>query len=62
MTRLFGIEDEFGEDALLGRLEGMKDVIEQVNEQFKNPLSILILGLLFSLYGSVQEYYNEIYL
>ncbi|XP_050237671.1 ATPase GET3A [Mercurialis annua] len=37
MTRLFGIDDEFGEDALLGRLEGMKDVIEQVNKQFKDP-------------------------
>ncbi|EEF50447.1 arsenical pump-driving atpase, putative [Ricinus communis] len=37
VTRLFGIDDEFGEDALLGRLEGMKDVIEQVNKQFKDP-------------------------
>lgn len=38
MTRLFGIDDEFGEDALLGRLEGMKDVIERVNKQFKDPV------------------------
>ena len=38
MTRLFGVDDEFGEDALLGRLEGMKDVIEQVNKQFKDPM------------------------
>ncbi|CAE5956244.1 unnamed protein product [Arabidopsis arenosa] len=37
MSRMFGIEDEFGEDALLGRLEGLKDVIEQVNRQFKDP-------------------------
>uniref|UniRef100_A0A7C9AQX3 Adenosinetriphosphatase n=1 Tax=Opuntia streptacantha TaxID=393608 RepID=A0A7C9AQX3_OPUST len=37
MTRLFGVEDDFGEDAILGRLEGMKDVIEQVNKQFKDP-------------------------
>ncbi|GLT84486.1 hypothetical protein SLE2022_027110 [Rubroshorea leprosula] len=37
MTRLFGIDDEFGEDAILGRLEGMKDVIEKVNKQFKDP-------------------------
>ncbi|KAK8483748.1 hypothetical protein V6N13_132062 [Hibiscus sabdariffa] len=37
MTRIFGIDDEFGEDAILGRLEGMKDVIEQVNKQFKDP-------------------------
>lgn len=38
MTRLFGIDDEFAEDAILGRLEGMKDVIEQVNKQFKDPV------------------------
>ncbi|KAE8685100.1 ATPase ASNA1-like protein [Hibiscus syriacus] len=37
MTHIFGIDDEFGEDAILGRLEGMKDVIEQVNKQFKDP-------------------------
>ncbi|KAL0373610.1 UNVERIFIED_CONTAM: ATPase ARSA2 [Sesamum radiatum] len=37
MTRLFGVGDEFGEDDLLGKLEGMKDVIEQVNKQFKDP-------------------------
>ncbi|KAH9602236.1 hypothetical protein KSS87_009749 [Heliosperma pusillum] len=37
MTRMFGVEDEFGEDAILGRLEGMKDVIEQVNQQFRDP-------------------------
>ncbi|KAK4758605.1 hypothetical protein SAY87_019906 [Trapa incisa] len=36
-TRLFGLGDEFGEDALLGRLESMKEVIERVNMQFKNP-------------------------
>ena len=39
MTRLFGAEDDFGEDAILGRLEGMKAVIEQVNKQFKDPVS-----------------------
>ncbi|KAK4805017.1 hypothetical protein SAY86_004834 [Trapa natans] len=37
VTRLFGVDDEFGEDALLGRMEGMKDVIEQVNTQFRDP-------------------------
>lgn len=37
MTRMFGIGDEFGEDDILGKLEGMKDVIEQVNRQFKDP-------------------------
>ncbi|XP_074279917.1 ATPase GET3A-like [Silene latifolia] len=37
MTRMFGVEDEFGEDAILGRLEGMKGVIEQVNQQFRDP-------------------------
>lgn len=36
-TRLFGLGDEFSEDAMLGRLEGMKDVIQQVNTQFKDP-------------------------
>lgn len=38
MTRMFGMNDDFGEDALLGRLEGMKDVIERVNKQFKDPV------------------------
>lgn len=38
MTRMFGLGDEFGEDAILGRMEGMKDVIEQVNMQFKDPV------------------------
>lgn len=42
MTRLFGVDDEFGEDAILGKLEGMKDVIEQVNRQFKDPVSLSI--------------------
>ncbi|KAF3795618.1 ATPase ASNA1-like protein [Nymphaea thermarum] len=37
VTRMFGMEDEFGEDALVGKLEGMKDVIEQVNRQFRDP-------------------------
>ncbi|KAG6748058.1 hypothetical protein POTOM_047953 [Populus tomentosa] len=37
MTRLFGLDDEFGEEAILGRLESMKDVIEKVNKQFKDP-------------------------
>ncbi|CAK9145783.1 unnamed protein product [Ilex paraguariensis] len=37
MTRVFGAGDEFGEDAIMGKLEGMKDVIEQVNKQFKDP-------------------------
>ncbi|XP_074587600.1 ATPase GET3A-like [Curcuma longa] len=36
-TRLFGLGDEFNEDVMLGRLEGMKDVIEHVNKQFKDP-------------------------
>ncbi|KAJ6807563.1 putative ATPase ASNA1-like protein [Iris pallida] len=36
-TRLFGLGEEFSEDAMLGKLEGMKDVIEQVNRQFKDP-------------------------
>ncbi|KAJ6826355.1 putative ATPase ASNA1-like protein [Iris pallida] len=36
-TRLFGLGDEFSEAAMLGKLEGMKDIIEQVNRQFKDP-------------------------
>lgn len=44
---MFGMEDEFGEDALLGRLEGLKDVIEQVNRQFKDPVTLVPLLLLF---------------
>ncbi|CAN1157571.1 ATPase GET3A [Linum perenne] len=38
VTRMFGIDGDFGEDAILGKLEGMKDVIEQVNRQFKDPV------------------------
>ncbi|MED6217111.1 ATPase get3a [Stylosanthes scabra] len=37
MTRMFGMDDDYNEDAVLGKLEGMKDVIEQVNKQFKDP-------------------------
>lgn len=36
-SRLFGLGDELNEGAMLGRIEGMKDVIEQVNKQFKDP-------------------------
>lgn len=46
MSRLFGADDEFGEDALLGRMEGMKDIIEQVNKQFKDPVRSLLLKYL----------------
>lgn len=38
MTRIFGVDGEFSEDAILGKLEGMKDTIEQVNTQFKDPV------------------------
>ncbi|KAG0568742.1 hypothetical protein M758_6G039500 [Ceratodon purpureus] len=37
VTRMFGAGEEFGEDALLGKVESIKAVIEQVNEQFRNP-------------------------
>ncbi|XP_028769028.1 ATPase ARSA2 isoform X2 [Neltuma alba] len=37
MSSMFGMGDDFAEDALLGKLEGMKDVIERVNMQFKDP-------------------------
>lgn len=36
-TRLLGLGDEFSEDAILGRLEEMKTIIEKVNKQFQNP-------------------------
>uniref|UniRef100_N1R2M4 ATPase n=1 Tax=Aegilops tauschii TaxID=37682 RepID=N1R2M4_AEGTA len=36
-SRLFGLGDDLNEDIMLGRIEGMKDVIEQVNRQFKDP-------------------------
>lgn len=49
MTRLFGVGDEFAEDAILGKLEGMKDVIEQVNTQFKDPVSSYFQNLLLEL-------------
>lgn len=38
---MFGVEDEFGEDAIMGKLEGIQDVIEQVNKQFRDPVSSL---------------------
>ena len=38
MTRLFGVGEEFNEDAILGKLEGLKEVVEQVNTQFKDPV------------------------
>lgn len=44
MTRLFGVGDDFAEDAILGRIEGMKDIIEQVNMQFKDPVRYYILS------------------
>lgn len=37
VSRMFGSEEEFGEDAIMGKLEGMQDVIEQVNKQFRDP-------------------------
>lgn len=41
MTRLLGVDEEFGEAAILGKLEGMKDIIEEVNRQFKDPVRFL---------------------
>ncbi|MQL98958.1 hypothetical protein Taro_031677, partial [Colocasia esculenta] len=37
VSRMLGFEDELSDDALAGKLEGMKDVIEQVNKQFRDP-------------------------
>ncbi|GER57474.1 ATPase ASNA1 homolog [Striga asiatica] len=49
MTRLFGVEEEFGEDAILGKLEGLKDVIEKVNEQFKDPVAMICVAAILKL-------------
>lgn len=43
MTQMFGLDDQFNEDAILGKLEGLKDVIEEVNKQFKDPVRYLFL-------------------
>ncbi|KAL6569452.1 ATPase get3a [Orobanche minor] len=37
VTRLLGVGEEFGEDAILGKLDGLKDVVQQVNKQFRDP-------------------------
>ncbi|KAI5074599.1 hypothetical protein GOP47_0010560, partial [Adiantum capillus-veneris] len=37
VSQMFGAEDEFGEDAIMGKLEGIQEVIEQVNKQFRDP-------------------------
>ncbi|KAH7293049.1 hypothetical protein KP509_28G009500 [Ceratopteris richardii] len=36
-SRMFGAEDEFGEAAIMSKLEGIQDVIERVNQQFRDP-------------------------
>ncbi|KAF5466895.1 hypothetical protein F2P56_016777 [Juglans regia] len=54
MTRLFGVDEEFGEDAILGKLEGMKDVIEQVNKQFKDPVRLPHSYVIYSSPGGVN--------
>lgn len=43
MTRIFGVDDDFGEDAILSKLEAMRDIIEQVNRQFKDPVRAFII-------------------
>lgn len=47
MTRIFGVDDEFGEDAILGKLEAMRDIIEQVNRQFKDPVSAFLIMVIY---------------
>jgi arsenite-transporting ATPase len=37
VSRMFGAGEEFGENALMSKLEGIKSVIEQVNDQFRDP-------------------------
>ncbi|CAK9134474.1 unnamed protein product [Ilex paraguariensis] len=43
MTSLLGVSDEFNEDAIFGKVKGLKDVIEQVNKQFKDPSTSLVV-------------------
>lgn len=47
MTRIFGVDDEFGEDAILGKLEAMRDIIEQVNRQFKDPVRVFLIMIIY---------------
>lgn len=58
---MFGIEDEFGEDALLGRLEGLKDVIEQVNRQFKDPVTFAPLPFFSTLFTIVVVHFAFVF-
>ncbi|KAL3618692.1 ATPase get3a [Castilleja foliolosa] len=37
MTSLLGVGDEFAQENILEKLDGLKDVIQQVNQQFKDP-------------------------
>jgi arsenite-transporting ATPase len=38
VSRMFGAGEEFGENALMGKLEGIKSVIEQVSTSSRKPL------------------------
>ncbi|KAI3966615.1 hypothetical protein MKW92_028073 [Papaver armeniacum] len=50
LGKLMSLKNKFGglisQEAILGKLEGMKDVIEQVNKQFKNLGAIHVLQLI----------------
>lgn len=59
MSGLFGLSDEFSEDAVLGKLEGMKDVIEQVNKQFKDPVRPSCFLLDISILSLIQQVNNS---
>jgi len=47
VTSLLGVGNEYGEDAILGRLEGMKEIIEKVNKQFKDPVRTFFRMVIF---------------
>lgn len=47
MTRIFGVDDDFGEDAILSKLEAMRDIIEQVNRQFKDPVRAFTIMIIY---------------
>ena len=54
---MFGAE-EYGEDALMSKLEGIQTVIEQVNKQFRDPVSYWIFGSLLRHDNSLKRCYS----
>ena len=51
---MFGAEEEYGEDALMSKLEGIQGVIEQVNKQFRNPVRSYIVACFWTYNSSLN--------